>query len=565
MKIRIIRFSLIIVTLNLLLFSAHFTVYGQEDKLNKEVQVVRPYEPSISDAFKINLSPKIDDTLKLTPNLTYTIIQRPISTNYSITPITPARMLQEQLSDLSNSYIKFGIGNSTSPILEAYYNNGRNKEYSYGGWLQSHSSYGKIKLDNGKRVDSDFGRTDLNFFGKKILDKSILAASAGFNRHRVTYYGYDIDAPVGTVYDPNAAPKEQYFNQFHANLNYYSSHTDSTHLNYSFETGFNHLSDKFDMQENLLRISLKMDKFLKEERFGGEFSINHYMKNANLDSANNTIIRLSPWINLYGKQWRALIGTNLIIDANASGTQSSFYPMALLSYDIISHYLIPYVEINGFLEENSYSKITAENPWLLPGKKVFNTSHKFILTGGIKGNLSTKVSYSAYASYSLIDSMYFFTNANLNPANPLFNRFTVESDNVELTQILGELTVAPTSKINLFFRAEYDSYKMHKLQEPWQKPDFTALTSIRYNIKDKIVVSLDMFTTGKRYVKTSSITKPIKSLEGVSDVNLGIEYRYTKKLSAFLNLNNLTSSKYDTWYLYPMYRFNIKAGLTYTF
>jgi hypothetical protein len=552
-----IKNSSLILTVSFLLFFIQIKLFGQDDKLNKEVQVVRPYEPAISDAFKINLLPKIEDTLKLTPNLTYTILQRPISTNYIITPITPAKMMQETMSDLSSSYIKLGMGSSISPLFEVYYNNDRNKEYSYGGWLQSNSAFGKIKLDNGKRVECDYGKTDFNLFGKKILAKSILAGSAGFNKHRITYYGYDL-TPSTTVY-PDSAPKEQAFKQFNANLNYYSTYTDSTHLNYNYETSFNLLSDKFDMQESLLRLSVRMDKFTKQERFGGEFSINHYIKNANLDSSNNTIIRLMPWINLYGKQWRGLVGTNLIIDANASGKQSSFYPVAMLSYDVISHYLIPYLEINGYLEENSYSKITAENPWIIPGKKVYNTS----LTGGIKGNMSTKVSYNVYARYSLVDSMYFFINTNLKSSNALFNRFTVVSDNVELTNILGELTIAPTSKINLFFRAEFDNYKMSKLAKPWHKPDFKAMASVRYNLQDKIILSLDIFSTGKRFIKTS--TGAIKSLEGITDVNLGIEYRYNKKLSAFLNLNNLSSSKYDLWYQYPMYRFNFKAGLTYTF
>ncbi len=537
-------------------------LFGQDDKLNKEVQVVRPYNPSISDAFKINLLPKIDDTLKLVPNLSYIIIQRPITTNFSVTPITPARMLNEPMSELYNSYVKFGIGNSISPILEMYYNSGRSKEFNYGGWFQSHTSFGKIKLANGERVDDNFGRTDINIFGKKIFDKSVMAASAGFKKHKVTYYGYDMAAPMATI-TPNESPKEQHFNQFNANLAYYSTYTDSTHLNYVFETGFNHLSDKFNIQETLLRLSFKMDKFLNEERFGGELSIDHYMKSSNLDSANNTIINFAPWINLYGKQWRAIAGTRLVIDANSSGSLSTFYPMGLLSYDVISHYLIPYVEIGGFLEENSYAKISAENPWIIPGKKVFNTSHKIILTGGVKGNLSTKVSYNVYSSYSIIDSMYFFVNANLKTANPLFNRFTVESDNVELTKFLGELTIAPSSKINFFFRAEYDRYKMLNLLKPWHKPDFTILASIRYNIREKIVVTLDMFSTGKRYIKTPANTT--QSLKGLSDINLGVEYRYNKKLSAFLNLNNITSSKYDIWYMYPMYRFNVKTGLTYTF
>jgi hypothetical protein len=547
---------------SLILLGNNINSYGQDDKLIKEVQVVRPYEPSISDAFKINLLPKIDDTLKLSPNLTYNIFQRPITTNFTTTPITSARMLIEPLNDLYNTYVKLGMGNNTSPIFEVYYNNGRSKEFNYGGWFQNHSSFGKIKLDNGRKVDSDFGQTNINIFGKKILDKSILYASAGFNKHKVKYYGYDVY--TDSTINPSLSPNEQYFNQFHANLDYYSSHTDSTHLNYALGVGFNHLRDRFDMQETLLKLSVKMDKFTKDEHFGGEFTINQYMKNSNLDSANNTIVNIAPWINLYGKQWRALAGTRIVYDGNSSGNQTMFYPLASLSFDIISHYLIPYVEIGGFLEENSYSKISEENPWIIPGKKIFNTSHKFIFTGGIKGNLSTKVSYNVYSSYSLVDSMYFFVNANLSNDNPTFNRFSVKSDNVELTRILGELTIAPTSKINFFFRAEYDRYNMQKLLKPWHKPDYTALGSVRYNLRDKIVFTLDLYTSGKRYVETTDPTKP-KSLKGLSDINLGIEYRYNKKLSGFLNFNNITASKYNIWYLYPMYRFNVKAGLTYAF
>lgn len=535
--------------------------FGQDDKLNKEVQVVRPYEPSISDAFKINLLPKIDDTLKQVPMLNYNLIQRPFAVNYNVTPISSAKMMMEPLSNLYNTYIKLGVGNGISPILEFYYSNGRDKEFNYGGWFQSHSSVGNVKLDNGKKVKGEFGRTDINIFGKKILPKSAISASLGFNRYKVNYYGYDLDpaSPLNT----DTTPKAQHYNQLHADLGYHSTHTDSTHLNYDFKAGVNHLNDNFNLQETMIKLSLRMDKFLKDEHLGGEVSVHHYIKSAELDSANNTIFTLSPWINLYGKQWRALVGTRLVVDANSTSKQSTFYPIGQLSYDIISHYLIPYIEIDGFLEENSYAKISSENPWILPGKKVYNTSHKFNITGGIKGNMSTKVSYLLYASYSIIDSMYFFVNANLMESNPLYNRFTVVSDNAERTRLLGELTIAPSSKINFFLRVQYDKYKLKELAKPWHKPDFTALASVRYSLRDKIILTLDMFSTGKRYAMGSN--GETITLQGINDINFGIEYRYNKRLSAFISLNNLASSKYDIYYLYPMYRFNAKAGLTYAF
>ena len=558
---RKIKYTLELVLVSILLINLQLISVGQEDKLNKEVQVVRPYEPSISDAFKINTQPKIDDTLKFNTNFTYNIIQRPIIANYNVIPITPARMLPEELPTLQNTYIKLGFGNHYSPIFDVFFQNGRSNEYSFGGWVQHHSAFGDIKLNNNNQVDANYGNTEINLFGKKILKNSILSGAAGFNNHKMNYYGYDFKA---TTINPKDAPKEQKYNSFDANVKYESSYKDSTHLNYLFNTGFDHLGDNFDMQENLLFLSLRMDKFQKGgEHFGGEFPLKNYMKNSNLDSVNNTIVSLSPWINLFGKQWRALAGISLVFDKNGPNSQSYFYPKGLLSYDIISHYFIPYVEIGGYLEENSYAKITSENPWVLPGLNTSNTNHKLILTGGIKGNLSTKVSYNLYANYSLIDSMHFFVNANLNSTNPLYNRFGVETDNVALTTFLGELTIAPSPKLNFFFRAQYDSYSMHNIEKPWHKPDYQGMASVRYSIQDKILVKLDFFGSGKRPVRLADNTTT--SLKGLADLNLGIEYRYNSKLSAFLNLNNLTSKKYDLWYLYPMYRFNMNMGLTYSF
>jgi hypothetical protein len=87
----------------------------QDEQLKKEVQVVRPYEPSIPDAFKINLQPKVEDTLKIAPNFSYSILQRPLITSFSVTPISAARMLQEQPLPLHSTYLKMGYGNYNRP------------------------------------------------------------------------------------------------------------------------------------------------------------------------------------------------------------------------------------------------------------------------------------------------------------------------------------------------------------------------------------------------------------------------------------------------------------------
>ncbi len=531
----------------------------QDEQLKKEVQVVRPYEPSISDAFKINLQPKVEDTLKIAPNFSYSILQRPLITSFSVTPISAARMLQEQPLPLHSTYLKMGYGNYKSPLLELYFNKKRSTDYAFGAWVQHRSSFGDIELANSDKVNAGYGRTDVLFFGKRMMKNSVLAAQAGYNNHKVTYYGYN--TANGSV-TPNS--DIQKFDRIDANISYYSTHTDSTHLNYKFAAAFNHIGDEFNMQENRISTSLYMDKFKNTERFGGDLTVNHYLRNQSLDSANNTTISIAPWINLFGKQWRVMAGVKYIYESNRKGGQTYLYPCGMLSYDIISHYFIPYFEIGGYLEENSYNRITAENPWVIKGLDVWNTSHKMILTGGIKGNFSAKLSYNLLASYSLIDSMYFFVNASENVANPLMNRFTVDFDNIRQTKVLGEITFAPSERINLLLHAEYFYYKTTNMAKPWHKPDYYAFAAIRYNIRDKILLKAELYALGNRYVAPISGPDPIL-LDGYLDLNLGIEYRYNKRLSAFVNGNNLTAAKAQLWYLYPMHRFNMNAGLTYAF
>ena len=54
-------------------------------------------------------------------------------------------------------------------------------------------------------------------------------------------------------------------------------------------------------------------------------------------------------------------------------------------------------------------------------------------------------------------------------------------------------------------------------------------------------------------------------MKGYTDINLGVEYRYTKVLSGFVNISNLTGSRYYRWYNYPNYRFQIMGGVSYSF
>jgi outer membrane receptor protein involved in Fe transport len=102
---------------------------------------------------------------------------------------------------------------------------------------------------------------------------------------------------------------------------------------------------------------------------------------------------------------------------------------------------------------------------------------------------------------------------------------------------------------------------MQEEDKPWHMPNFVAKTTIWYSLQNKIVLKSSIYYEGKRDIKLQNLSST--QIDGVFDINLGIEYRYNKRASAFIDINNLTANRYHVWYLYPAQRFQVMLGVTY--
>ena len=77
-----------------------------QESINKEIVVVKPYEPSLSDANKINVLPDVSDSISIHPSFDYTIEPRKYETGFQVHPINPASLVALPLSKLYKSYLK---------------------------------------------------------------------------------------------------------------------------------------------------------------------------------------------------------------------------------------------------------------------------------------------------------------------------------------------------------------------------------------------------------------------------------------------------------------------------
>lgn len=533
---------------------ASFSAFAQ-NTLNKEVQVVRTYEPVLSDAFKINQLPTISDTVKIVPHLSYSIIPKIANTQFRVSPIPAAKLIGEPISAITPYYVRLGFGTTLSPLIEAYYGSLRQDDLSYGGFLRHFSSAGKVKLDNGKKERVLESENEAGFYGKKIFNTSAFEGGVLYKRNRFTFYGAD---PLYTG-DIKGDSLKQVYHRLGVDLSLHSLYTDSTHFNYAGRVGYTYFGDKFSMTENNLDILVSGNKFFESQRIGGDIEIIHIAKSSELSSNPNSIFRISPWMGVFGTDWRAKAGVNMVSDSWGGKSDVFIYPIGELSYDVISHYFIPYINIGGKLAVNSYEKIMAENPYVMPGLNVRNTNHKFIFEAGLKGKFSSSVSFNVAGSYSLSDSLYFFVNNFAE--NP--SQFGVVYDNAQVTHFFGELVVGIQQNFSLMGRGEVTRYALDKLAKPWQKPGWEITVSALGNFKEKLYVKGSLVASGDRYALSES--GDAVKMSPYVDLSLGFEYRMSKSFSLFLDFNNILGESYYQWYRYSTYGFNALAGVTLSF
>lgn len=536
-----------------------FKSLNAQEKLVKEVKVVKPYEPTISDAYKLTHLPRITDTVKIIPEIKYILQTKPMNVGYTITPIKPAKMVGEPLSKLYNSYVKVGLGTKMLPMLEAYVNNKRSKDYSIGAYYKFLNSIGQATFDNDEKEFAGFCDNDLRFFGKKYMKSSIIQGEMGLLSNTRYFYGYD--TRVDTILEKDNI-KQNYLT-LNLNANYKSNHVDSSHINYDFGVNLYNTKDNFENNELGFRIAGDINKIFTKEMVGVNVAIEHYSTSEKIDSSNNTIIRINPWLGKFGDKWRIKAGINIFSDIRGDNSKALYYPVARLEYDMANHYLIPYAGVDGKLEINNFRKMSQVNPFLVPGTGVLNTDHKIILFGGIRGNFNSTTYYNFEISYSLIDDMPFFINDLVN-FDSIGNQFSVVYDDITLINYFGEISVSPSEELTFHVKANYKNYEMTNEAEAWHKPSFDLTFTTRYNMRHKIILKGDILAIGKRYAKLDD-TGNIAELESAIDINLGAEYRYSKVLSGFIQLNNLLSDGYYEWNYYPSYGFNILLGVTYSF
>jgi hypothetical protein len=569
---------IITATILFYLLPVNAQVKRQESGLKREVTLYNPYKPTLPDSKKRSFLPLMNDTVKVKPEFSYEVRTKPFVPEYTVSPIKPAALLPDPLTKLYKSYVNIGFGNYTTPLAEISITNERSKKGTIGFYGRHLSSNGKIELEKDNKVFAGYMDNDASLFGRKFFKKSLFEGSVDLTQKVRYAYGYDTSIDN---YTPVKSDIKTPYTNLGGKASLSSVTMDSAKFAYDFTAYYNYFYNAANLYQHNFGIDGIMAKSYKGFYVGSGISYVFYKSADSLSLSSDKIFSISPFVKKATEQWSFKLGFQALLDRSNS---PHIYPDMDFSFNIVPAYIRFFVGLSGKLERNEPLKIINENPFLVSDQfpdfvptgllfRLPDTDHTLIVSAGVKGKTGLNGTYLVSASYSMIKSMLFYSNLvfpfYIQP-QAVGNYFMPISQMGEIFNIHGETTGEINDKLSYYGAANFYNYNFSSFA--WNKPNWDGKFGLKYNLRDKILAGLELSALGKRMqVVNGDYTSGLagfssQTLEAPSHFNLNIsaEYRYSKILSFWTKVNNISNNRYYEWAYYPSQRFLFMLGFTYS-
>ncbi|MFI8380264.1 TonB-dependent receptor [Leeuwenhoekiella sp. NPDC079379] len=573
-----------IFTLSFILAAASFAQAQDKDNLGTEVvNVVKPYTPEIGDAFKVKATPALNDSVNTAKKkVTYGIFSVPVASTFAPAKGKAAAVKKAKPVKLYDNYVTLGFGTYTSALAELYTNFEIDRNSNFGIYLNHNSSQGGIE---DVVLDDKFYDTDLNLNYSSRNNNFNWRTDLDLGHKLYNWYGLDPLVAQTQSIVQNIDPTHSFYNAglsgaIEFNEGFFEAATASVgYFGDSFKSSEIRAVVAPEFMVPIAKQKLSLD--LKLDYVNGSFE--------NEDSSNpqsdytHLIVSGNPSIQILKEDLTLDLGVNVAADFNpdASKTDLKVYPSVRASYRLVDEYFIIYGGLEGDLKQNSYQELASENPFVSPTlDSIAPTDQKFDLYAGIKGKLSSAMSYNLRASYLSQDNRLLFRNNArtvgsadaVGAAGYQFgNSFGVVNDDLRTLSLFGELNFDVNSNLKMRVNGELFSYETELEEEAWNLPDFKASFFADYQIDKNWFAGVTLFYVGERFdqtdVRTTAISSnPIKvTLESFFDANAHVGYRFNDQLSFFARVNNALGNNYQRYINYPVQGLQGMAGATYRF
>lgn len=564
---------------------AGFAQKKDENIGTEVVNVVKPYTPTISDAFKVKETPTLEDednTKK--EEIKYNIFSFPVASTFTPAKGRAAAVDKTKQEKLYKNYATLGVGNYGTLNAELFVTENLNRNEYVGGMLRHLSSQGGI---DDILLDDKFYNTSLDLtYGNQQKDFS-WNVDAGYQHQVYNWYGLRNDF-ANDLADPqdrqdliNSIDPQQTYQNIYVGGRF--SAKESIFKEASLK--FNHFSDAFGSSENRFYVKPTVGFEVSGRKINANFIIDYLGGSFEKDyfgltdiNYGYTNIGVQPSFVYQQDDLTVNLGAGLFYSMDNENSDNKFfvYPQITATYRIVGDVMIAYAGAEGSLKQNSYRDLVQENFFVSPTLGIAPTDQKYDVYVGLKGKIANNVGFNIRGSYKNEDQKAMFlnnpyNNENANQEGYAFgNSFNVVYDNVKTISFFGELKADLSKNVSFGVSGTFNSYTTDDQAEAWNLPELQIAANLDFNITEKWYAGTSLFFVGERkdvFSYTSLLRNELETvtLDSYFDLNAHVGYKYNDRLTAFLKGNNLTSQDYQKWLNYPVQGIQVMLGASYKF
>nr|WP_268849474.1 TonB-dependent receptor [Flavobacterium aestivum] len=571
----------------LLLLSQYTFAQNKQGNIGTEVvNVVKPYAPTISDAFKVKEVPVItNDENAKKENVKYSILPFPVASTFLPSKGNAQGVEKAKQVRLFKNYTTLGIGNYGALNAELYVTDDLNNNDYVSGMFRHQSSRGGLKdvvLDNGfydTAIDLVYGTNE---------EGMAWNVNAGYQNQIYNWYG--LPANFGNTLTlqekmalVNSIDSQQSYNTI--KLGGTIALEEGIFSNANLE--FNHFSDAYNSSENrfLLTPTFKfdvMDEAIKTkfiiDYVGGSFKSNYLGTNTEALKYGYTNFGIVPSFEMIKDDWTLNLGAGLMYSKGTENKTNKFYvyPSVTASYKVVGDLMIFYAGAIGDLQQNTYKDLVDTNPFVSPTLEIKPTNELYDIHAGLKGKLASTVSYDIKASYTYDENKALFlsndyTEKSTNANYAFGNSLHVVYDDMKTIRFYGEIKADLAKGVTVGVDGTLSSYSNKFEKEAWNLPAIQLNSTLDFAITEKWFAGVNLFYVGER--KDQQINTDIVyvvapgpiTLDGYLDLNANVRFKYNERFTAFVKANNITNNGYQKWLNYPVQGFQLMLGANYKF
>ncbi len=532
-------------------------------QVEKQVEVTRAYIPQIEPATKLHLEPDMSDTVRMRPDIDYSIVPRSITTALSTQLYKPATVTYWEFNRPKTAYVKGGVGYPMASVVDVYISNSNPNTNYIIGYLNHEGEYGKVTNDFDEKVSGLNSQNKIGVAAGVYLGSRILEGELN--------YGLDLWSRSATEAPLN--PKSTY-QTFSLAGRYGDSFRDLSKLNYSFGVDAGYMFDA--EQNNNTSLGLSVD-------LGGNIgsgaiiaSLGYDYVEGEYNYQNNSLLIGAKYAFSNGN-WNLDIGGYLCYDdvsSDVGGTPKQYFIPKVTIKNSANRYIQPFVELDGELERYNFAALTKINPYIKEGLFVDENGMDYSLRGGIMGLLANeKLTYSAYLNYSINKNALYWSlvESQYQLADMTYgydNYYSVQSEKLQGLSVsldleyrpIGDLTFKAGGSITDYVASDYVDVAVARPTAKFYLGGEYATSTMRYGIMADIkgVTYTTLATTS-----LSSGSAELIDVKIPTTLNLKAfaEMELKKDLSLFVELGNVTNSKQYDWMGYREFGMNVMAGV----